>query len=107
VLYADETIVWRFALLHRGWARRTPRYRLPTRPLSPSLIQREEALKRQVWTQHRAWSRIRSGVLLHVLGAVQYGTSQVFSTIVPHFDAQELRQYMHVLSALWADSAHL
>ena len=36
-----------------------------------------------------------SGVLLSVIGAVQYGTSRVFSKIVPHFVAQELRQYLH------------
>src|SRR5205823_7211129 len=41
------------------------------------------------------WSRVTSGVLLSVLGAVQYGTSKVFYKIVPHFDAQELRQYIH------------
>jgi hypothetical protein len=29
---------------------------------------------------------------LSVIGAVQYGTSKVFSKIVPHFDAQELCQ---------------
>jgi hypothetical protein len=28
--------------------------------------------------QYRSWSRITSGVLLSVLGAVQYGTSKVF-----------------------------
>jgi len=38
-------------------------------------------------------------VLLSVIGAVQYGTSQVFSKIVPHFDAQELRQYLHQVMA--------
>jgi transposase len=32
--------------------------------------------------------------LLSVIGAVQYGTSKVFYKIVPHFDAQELRQYI-------------
>jgi hypothetical protein len=78
LLYADETVVWRCALLHRGWSRRLQRYRLPTHPLSPNRIKRAEALKRQVWTQHRAWSRISSGVLLQVIGAVQYGTSQGF-----------------------------
>jgi hypothetical protein len=101
LLYADETVVWRFALLHRGWSRRTQRYRLPTRPRSPSQIKREEALKRQGWTQHRAWSRISSGVLLHVIGAVQYGTSNVFYKIVPHFDAQDLRQYIHQVMMLF------
>ena len=40
----------------------------------------------------RSWSRVTSGVLLSVIGAVQYGTSKVFYKIVPHFDAQELRQ---------------
>jgi hypothetical protein len=33
-------------------------------------------------------------VLLSVIGAVQYGTSKVFYKIVPHFDAQEFRQYI-------------
>ena len=32
---------------------------------------------------------LTSGVLLSVIGAVQYGTSKVCYTIVPHFDAQE------------------
>jgi DDE superfamily endonuclease len=45
--------------------------------------------------QYRSWSRITSGVLLSVIGAVQYGTSQVFSKIVPHCEAQELRHYLH------------
>ena len=49
--------------------------------------------------QYRSWSRITSGVLLSVIGAVQYGTSKVFSKIVPHFDAQELRQYLHQVMA--------
>jgi len=40
-----------------------------------------------------------SGVLLSVIGAVQYGTSKVFYKIVPPFDAQELRQYMHQVMA--------
>jgi hypothetical protein len=34
-------------------------------------------------------------VVLSVIGAVQYGTSQVFYKIVPHFDAQEIRHYIH------------
>jgi transposase len=95
VLYEDETVLWRFALPRVGWWRRAQRARLPTRPLSHSQIKRDETLKRQVWTQYRTWSRITSGVLLSVIGAVQYGTSRVFYKIVPHFDAQELRQYMH------------
>jgi transposase len=94
-LYEDETVVWRFALPRRGWWRRAQRARLPIRPLSHGQIKREEALKRQRWGHYRAWSRITSGVLLSVLGAVQYGTSRIFYKIVPHFDAQELRQYIH------------
>jgi transposase len=49
--------------------------------------------------QYRSWSRVTSGVLLSVIGAVQYGTSKVFYKIVPHFDAQELRQYLHQVMA--------
>jgi len=83
LLYEDETILWRFALPRAGWWRKAQRARLPTRPLSQSQI------KRPAWLQYRAWSRITSGVLLNVIGAVQYGTSKVFYKIVPHFDAQE------------------
>jgi len=95
VLYEDETILWRFALPRAGWWRTAQRARLATRPLSPSQIKRDEALKRQAWLHYHAWSRITSGVLLSVIGAVQYGTSKVFSKIVPHFDTDALRQYMH------------
>src|SRR5262249_17012241 len=66
---------------------------------SQSQIKREESLKRQAWVHHRSWSRVTSGVLLSVIGAVHYGTSKVFYKIVPHFDAQELRQYMHQVMA--------
>ena len=99
LLYADETILWRFALPRAGWWRKAQRARLPTRPLRQSQIKREETLKRQAWLQYRSWSRITSGVLLSVIGAVQYGTSKVFYKIVPHFDAQELRQYIHQVMA--------
>jgi len=70
LLYEDETILWRFALPRLGWWRRVQRARLSTRPLSHSHIKREEALKRQAWGRYRAWSRITSGVLLSVIGAV-------------------------------------
>jgi len=99
LLYEDETILWRFALPRAGWWRTAQRARVHTRPLSPSHIKRDESLKRQAWLQYRAWSRITSGVLLSVIGAVQYGTSKVFYKIVPHFDAQELRQYLHQVMA--------
>ena len=99
MLYEDETILWRFALPRAGWWRKAHRTRLPTRPLSQSQIKREEHLKRQAWLQYRSWSRLTNGVLLSVIGAVQYGTSKVFYKIVPHFDAQELRQYMHQVMA--------
>ena len=93
MLYEDETILWRFALPRAGWWRTAQRARLPIRPLSQSQIKREESLKRQAWVRSRSWSRVTSGVLRSVIGAVQYGTSKVFYKIVPHFDAQELRQY--------------
>jgi transposase len=99
LLYEDETILWRFALPRAGWWRKALRPRLLTRPLSQSQIKREETLKRQAWVRHRSWDRITSGVLLSVIGAVQYGTSKVFYKIVPHCDAQELRQYIHQVMA--------
>ena len=33
---------------------------------------------------------------------MQYGTTKVFSKIVPHFDAQELRQYIHQVMATFS-----
>ena len=78
MLYEDETIVWRFALPRLGWWRRAQRYRLPTRPLSQGQIKQQESHKRQTWGQYRSWSRITRGVLLSVIGAVQYGTSKIF-----------------------------
>jgi hypothetical protein len=82
LLYEDETILWRFALPRAGWWRKAQRARLPTRPLNQSQIKREESLKRQAWLRYRSWSRVTNGVLLSVLGAVQYGTSKVFYKIV-------------------------
>jgi hypothetical protein len=51
LLYEDETILWRFALPRAGWWRKAQRARLPTRPLSPSQIKRDEGLKRHAWLQ--------------------------------------------------------
>src|ERR1700739_1538075 len=102
LLYESETIVWRFALPRLGWWRRAQRYRLPTRPLSQGQITQEERHKRQTWLQYRSWSRITSGVLLSVIGAVHYGPSKGFYKIVPHFDAQELRQYLHQVMATFS-----
>jgi DDE superfamily endonuclease len=102
LLYEDGTVLWRFALPRAGWWRTARRARLPIRPLSQSQIKREESLKRQAWVQYRSWSRVSSGVLLSVIGAVQYGTSKVFYKIVPHFDAQELRQYLHQVMATFS-----
>jgi hypothetical protein len=100
LLYEDATILWRFALPRLGWWRCAQRYRLPTRPLSPSQIRREASLKRQAWLRYRSWSRVRSGVVLSVIAAVQYGTTKVFYKIVPHyFDAQEFRRYLHQVMA--------
>jgi transposase len=102
LLYADETILWRFALPRAGWWHgKAQRYRLPTRPLSPSQIKREEALKRQAWGRYRSWGRVTSGVLLSVIGAIQYGTSKVFYKVVPQFDTEGFRQYIHQIMALF------
>jgi len=94
--------VWRFALPRLGWWRRTSRYRLPIRPLSQSQMKQEERRQRQMWRQYRSWSRITHGVVLSVIGAVQYGTAKVYDKIGPHFDAQELRQYLHQVRATFS-----
>src|SRR5262244_1978673 len=101
LLYEDETVVWRFALPRAGWWRKVQRARLPIRPLSQSQIKRDESLKRQAWVRYRSWSRVTSGVLLSVIGAVQYGTSKVFYKIVPHFETEGFRQYIHQVMALF------
>src|SRR5438093_170574 len=67
-----------------------------------SQIKRDESLKRQAWLRYRTWSRVTSGVFLSVIGAVQYGTSKVYSKIVYNFDAQELRQYHHQVMATFS-----
>ena len=43
-----------------------------------------------------------SGVLRSVMGAVQYGTAKVFSTSVPHWEAQALRHYRHHVRATFS-----
>jgi DDE superfamily endonuclease len=101
LLYEDETILWRFALPRHGWWRRAQRYRLRTRPLRPSQITQAESLQRPAWEREHSWSRLTSGVWRSVLGAVQYGPSKVFYKIVPHCDAQELRQYLHQVLAVF------
>ena len=102
MLYEDETILWRFALPRAGWwPGKAQRDRLPTRPLSPSQIKREEALKRQAWGRYRSGRRVSSGGVLSVIGAVQYGTSKVFYKIVPHFETEGFRQYIHQVMALF------
>jgi hypothetical protein len=100
VLAAEATLRWRLALPRRGGWRRAQRSRLPTRPLSQRQSRRAESRKRPAWVRSRSWSRSTSGVVLRVLGAVPEGTSKVFSTIVPHGDAQELRPYLHPVGAL-------
>jgi len=105
LLYADETLLWRFALPRAGWGRTPPRGRLPIRPLSQSQSNREESLNRQAWGPYRSWSRITRGVLLSVIGALQYGTSKGFYQIVPHFDAQELRPSRHRVMATFSNTA--
>ena len=100
-LYEDETIVWRFALPRAGWWRKAQRSRWPTRPLSQSHIKSEESRKRQAWVRYRSWSRMASGVLRSVIGAVQYGTSKVFYKVVPHFETEGFRQYIHQVMGLF------
>ena len=43
-------------------------------------------------------------MLLSVIGAVHYGTSKGFEKIVPPFDAQEWRQYLHQVMATFQET---
>ena len=103
MLDEDETIVWRFALPRAGWWRQDQRYRLPIRPLTRHQINHQERVKRQAWKAHRSWSRVREGVWLAVVGAVQYGTSKVFWKATPHFDTYEFRQFIPQIMARFAN----
>jgi transposase len=47
---------------------------------------------------------VTNGVLLSVMGAVQYGTSHVFYQVVPQFDTEGVRQYIHPIMALLGQS---
>jgi DDE superfamily endonuclease len=71
-------------------------------PLTRGQLKHEEALKRDAWRRSRSWNRSTSGVLLSIIGAVQYGTSKVFYKIVPQFDAEGFRQYIHQVMATFA-----
>jgi hypothetical protein len=105
LLYADATIRWRVALPRAGWWRTAQRARLPIRPLRQSQIKRKEALTRQAWVPYRSWSRVTSGGVLSVIGAVHSGTSNIFSKIVPHCDAQALRHALHPVMATFRKAA--
>jgi len=105
LLYEDETILWRFTLPRAGWWPTANRSRLPPGSLSRAQINQHETRKRQTWQQQRSWSRIRTGVLLSVVGAVQYGTHKVFWKVVPHFDAYEFRQFIHQLMQTFGKAA--
>jgi len=91
----EATSLWRCALPRAGWWRNAQRARLPTRPLRPRQSKRDEGRTRPAWWPERSWSRRTRGVWLRVIGAVHEGPSQVFSTIVPPFDAQALRPERH------------
>lgn len=92
-------MLWRFALPRAGWWHQGTRYRLPLRPLPRSQLKRAEACQRQAWHQHHTWDRLKDGVLRTLMGAVPYGTSQVFDKLVPHCDALAFRQYLPQLMA--------
>jgi transposase len=47
---------------------------------------------------------VTSGVLLSVIGAVQYGTSKIFYKVVPHFDTEGFCQYIHQVMALFGST---
>ena len=46
-----------------------------------------------------------AGCCFSVIGAVQYGTSKVFYKIVPHFDTEALRQYIHQVMHIFSKTA--
>jgi len=101
LLYEDETILWRFALPRAGWWRKVQRARLPLRPLSQSQINaRNPSTPGVVAVSHVEPYDERRTAQCH--GAVQYGTAKV-SINVPHFDARELRQYIHQVMATSAN----
>ena len=71
-------------------------------PAEPGPDQTARECKRQTWLQYRAWSRITSGVLLSVIGAVQYGTSKSSIKSCPTL---MLRNYANISIKSWRPSA--
>jgi hypothetical protein len=100
-LCVEETLRWRFALPRAGWWHgKAQRDRVLTRPLSQHQSKGEETRKRQAWGRYRRWSRVTRGVWLRVIGVGPYGTSQVFSKLVPQCDTAGFRPYIHPVMAL-------
>jgi len=62
-------------------------------------IKKQEKQKREDWNEHRSWSWITSGVLLVVLGVVEYLTSKTIFKIVPHFTTKEFKQFLYQVTA--------
>jgi transposase len=95
LLFEDETTVWRFALPRAGWWYKDQRFRVNDLRLPKIAVKNQEKKKRQEWCQYRSWSRVTCGVLLCVVGIVQYLTSKVLFKIVPHFDGKEFKQFLY------------
>jgi putative transposase len=102
LLFEDETIVWRFALPRAGWWYKDKRYRINDLKDNRKNIKQQECEKRQQWKEHRSWSHITCGVLLCVIGTIQYLTSRALFKIVPHFDAKEFKQFLYQVMNYYA-----
>jgi hypothetical protein len=103
VLYEEATVVWRFARPRAGGWRTAPRARLPIHPVSQSQLKRHASRKRPAWGQYRSGSRVTSGVVLRVIGAVprmglRKASLQSCRTLLP-------RSYATISSKGWPPSA--
>lgn len=95
LLYQDETIVWRFAIPRSGWWYKKERARIDELKENHSRIRKEEREKREAWKQYRRWDKIKSGVLLCIIGAVEYLTSKFLYKTVAHFDCTEFLMFLY------------
>lgn len=94
MLYEDETLVWRFALPRWGWL---AAYTALSAPYPPSQSQPNQ-------TRRSMQTPGLEAVSHHVIGAVQYSTDCVLYKIVPHFDTQNFRQYLHQVMAIFSNT---
>jgi len=82
LLYEDETILWRFAMLRAAGAQ-SAACAPPDASAETESEQTRGVLKRQAWVRHRSWSRINQRCVAQCHWAVSTAPSKVFYKSCP------------------------